>query len=51
MNEDSEQARMILEMAKKDFKALRGMGNAETFEDEIFGFHVQQAVEKNIEGY
>lgn len=51
MNEDREQARMMLEMAKKDFKALRGMGNVEIFEDEIFGFHVQQAVEKTLKAW
>ena len=32
--------------AERDLTALRGMRDATVFADEIFGFHVQQAVEK-----
>jgi len=43
---DSEQARLLLSMARKDLSALRGMTNQETFAEEIFGFHAQQVAEK-----
>ncbi len=43
---DLRHARSILDMALKDFKALAGMMDREVFADEIFGFHVQQSVEK-----
>ena len=43
---DPKQARVLLEAAERDVSALRGMGDATVFADEIFGFHVQQAAEK-----
>ena len=43
---DLEQARELAGAAERDISALRGMGNAAVFADEIFGFHVQQAAEK-----
>ncbi len=43
---DLEQARELVGAAERDLSALRGMGNAAVFADEIFGFHVQQAAEK-----
>ncbi len=43
---DPKQARILLEAAERDVSALRGMGDAAVFADEIFGFHVQQAAEK-----
>ena len=43
---DPKQARVLLEAAERDASALRGMGDATVFADEIFGFHVQQAAEK-----
>ena len=43
---DPKQARVLLEVAERDVSALRGMGDAAVFADEIFGFHVQQAAEK-----
>lgn len=48
---DHEHARALLEMARKDARALRGMGNPEVFADEIFGFHVQQAIEKALKAW
>lgn len=45
---DREHAHALLAMAKKDLRALSGMLNSETFADEIFGFHAQQAVEKAL---
>ena len=43
---DGKQARMLLAASERDLTALRGMMDATVFADEIFGFHVQQAVEK-----
>ena len=45
---DVEHARMLIRKANADLKALKGMVNADTFEDEIFGFHAQQAAEKSL---
>lgn len=45
---DVEYARLLLKKARGDLKALTGMLDAETFEDDIFGFHAQQAVEKGL---
>jgi HEPN domain-containing protein len=38
-------------MAEKDYRALRGMEDPAVFSDEIFGFHVQQAVEKALKAW
>ena len=43
---DGKQAHLLLAAAERDLTALRGMRDATVFADEIFGFHVQQAVEK-----
>ena len=43
---DREQARELASAAERDISALRGMGDADVFADQIFGFHVQQAAEK-----
>lgn len=48
---DLEQARAMLRMAHKDFNALVGMEGNSLFADEIFGFHVQQAVEKALKAW
>lgn len=48
---DLRQAKAVLSMAKKDLKALRGMADAEAFDDEIFGFHAQQAIEKSLKAW
>jgi HEPN domain-containing protein len=48
---DLEQARSLLTMAERDYRALCGMEDSEVFSDEIFGFHVQQAVEKPLKAW
>lgn len=48
---DLKQARVLLEAAEFDVSALRGMGDAAMFADSIFGFHVQQAVEKSFKAW
>ena len=48
---DLRQAEAILGMALKDLKALRGMMDSNVFEEEIFGFHVQQCVEKSLKAW
>ncbi len=48
---DIKQADAMLRMAQRDLKALTGMQDAEVFADEIFGFHVQQAVEKCLKAW
>ena len=45
---DIKQARVLLEAAERDYSAIRGMEDATIFADEIFGFHVQQALEKSL---
>ena len=45
---DLDHARLMLNMAGKDLKALQGMMDVNTFASEIFGFHAQQAVEKAL---
>lgn len=48
---DIKQADAMLRMAHRDLTALHGMLNAAVFADEIFGFHVQQAVEKSLKAW
>ena len=48
---DPEHARLLLEMAGKDFRAMRGMTDAEIFADSIFSFHAQQTVEKVLKAW
>jgi len=49
---DLDHARELLEMARRDLNALKGMQELDEseallyFSDEVFGFHAQQAVEK-----
>lgn len=38
-------------MAERDYRALCGMDDVVVFSDEIFGFHVQQAVEKALKAW
>ena len=46
-----EHAREMVILAQRDLKALQGMLDADTFADEIFGFHAQQAVEKALKAW
>jgi len=48
---DIKQAHAMLSMAQRDLMALGGMRDTEIFADEIFGFHVQQAVEKSLKAW
>lgn len=45
------QARNLLEAARRDLTALTGMLKPDLFTDEIFGFHVQQAIEKSLKAW
>ena len=44
-------ALLLLELAGKDHKALSNMRDAEVFEEEIFGFHAQQAIGKTLKAW
>lgn len=48
---DREHAREILHMGEKDHRAIEAMGQNEVFAAEVFGFHVQQAVEKALKAW
>ncbi len=44
-------AHQLLETAKSDLKALSNMTDSEAFDDRVFGFHAQQAVEKALKAW
>lgn len=46
-----ESARRMLVMAGKDLKALHALLDPEAADDEIFGFHAQQVVEKALKAW
>ncbi len=46
-----DQARQLQSMAAKDMKAMDLMLKPESIDDEIFGFHAQQAVEKSLKAW
>lgn len=48
---DRDHALLLLELAGKDHKALANMRDGEVFEEEIFGFHAQQAIEKALKAW
>lgn len=49
---DREHARALLEMARKDWRALSGMeSDPDLFAEEVFGLHAQQAVEKALKAW
>ena len=48
---DAKCAILLMDASKRDLEALRGMGDASVFADEIFGFHVQQAAEKLLKAW
>jgi len=42
----------MVDIARRDLRALQGMvADDETFSDEVFGFHAQQAVEKALKAW
>ena len=48
---DHKHAAMLVSMARKDLKALSAMRDRDNFDDEIFGFHAQQALEKSLKAW
>ena len=48
---DIKHADAMMRMAHRDMTALHGMLDDAIFADEIFGFHVQQAVEKGLKAW
>lgn len=46
-----EAARSMIRMARLDLDALVGMGSNPVFADSIFGFHVQQSIEKTLKAW
>ena len=48
---NKDHALLLLELAGKDHKALANMRDGEVFEEEIFGFHAQQAIEKTLKAW
>lgn len=46
-----DEARAMLSMAEKSLRALKGMDDATVFDDEIFGFHVQQTIAKSLKAW
>jgi HEPN domain-containing protein len=44
-------AHVLLDAALRDLRALRAMGDATAFADEVFGFHAQQAAEKLLKAW
>ncbi len=43
--------RELLDTAKSDLKALNNMLDPDAFDDRVFGFHAQQAVEKGLKAW
>ena len=41
----------LLKMAEKDLNAMLAMENPQSFAEEIFGFHAQQAIEKTLKSW
>jgi HEPN domain-containing protein len=48
---DPKNAKKMLNLAAKDFKALQNMADEVLFDVEIFGFHAQQTVEKLLKAW
>ena len=48
----SKDASLLLFLAERDLKALKAMiVDTDSFSDEIFGFHAQQALEKSLKAW
>ena len=46
---DNNYSKYLLKLAERDLSALQGMVNdTKLFDDSVFGFHAQQAVEKSL---
>ncbi len=48
---DISAARVLLRKARNDISALIHMSDEEAFSDDIFGFHLQQAIEKTLKAW
>lgn len=48
---DLDHARQMLDLARRDLRALGGMFDATIFAYEIFGFHAQQTAEKALKAW
>ncbi|MCX6344823.1 MAG: HEPN domain-containing protein [Armatimonadetes bacterium] len=48
---DTENALMLLALARQDFSAALTLKNAEDTSDRIYGFHAQQVVEKTLKAW
>jgi HEPN domain-containing protein len=48
---DIDHAKAMLQLASQDLNAVKGMLDTEVFVDNIFGFHVQQAIEKSLKAW
>jgi hypothetical protein len=48
---DFEHARSLLRLARRDLNAMIGMQDSPLVDDEIIGFHAQQAVEKALKSW
>ena len=46
-----DQSAMMQKLAAKDIKAMRSLIDPASADDEIFGFHAQQAVEKSLKAW
>ena len=46
-----DQAMIMQTLAAKDIKAMRSLIDPDSADDEIFGFHAQQAVEKSLKAW
>lgn len=49
--QNRDHARVLLDAARRDLRALGGMDDRATFADEIAGFHAQQGVEKALKAW
>lgn len=47
----TESAAALLRLSRMDLDALIGMGDSPLFADAIFGFHVQQCIEKSLKSW
>jgi HEPN domain-containing protein len=47
----TDNARLLLVMAAKDIRAMEALADPQLVDDEIFGFHAQQAVEKALKAW